>query len=185
MAGAASKRRVRGGGVEVAPELARIVGDPRLRAARRLGLAPAGPDVALPEVAVATALALATVSAERAAVVDALGRWDLAAEPAASLPERGAGLVELVSAPVSLPGLRLPALAATLDTWAARVGHLVVDLTGLDESGEHLEAIGVLDAVAVIALAGSTTLPQLARWMRELPPEKNLGVLLVGAWARR
>lgn len=166
----------------VRPELARIVATPAVRSARRLGLLAAGGG-RVQVVAGELALALAAVTRARVLVLDVMGRWGTAGAPAAdalALAEPTAGLVEFLALSPSVPGRRVPALAAALD---AATGHAVVDLSGLEESGEHLEAAAILDAVALVAVAGEVTTPELGRWMRELPAAKNLGVLLVGRGA--
>jgi hypothetical protein len=76
-------------------------------------------------------------------------------------------------------GPRLHALEAVLCEEATACRRLVVDLTGFDRNGEHLEAIALLDGTAIVALAGRTTTPELERRAREVPAERSLGVLLL------
>jgi len=59
--------------------------------------------------------------------------------------------------------------------------HVLVDLTGFGKLGEHLEAIEMVDGLALVGRAGSTRESTLLAFLRELPRDKNLGVLLLGA----
>ncbi len=170
---------------EVRPELARIAGILQRRGCRTVGLLPAADDVGVPAVALEAGLALAEVTARPTGVVDAQGTW---LDPPPGPEERAdvfsvAWLTErlalLTPRPVSV-GSTFRAIEAGLREETRGMAHLVVDLTGLERSGEHLEAIAVLDAIAVVAHAGRTTSLQLARWMPDIPADKNLGVLLVG-----
>jgi hypothetical protein len=176
-----------GAGVEVRTELARVAGFLRACGLRSLGLVPAADDVGVPAIALQTGLALAEVTGRTTAVVDAQGSWldDVPPGPAGEggpvfmvtwLTERLALLIPRVLA----SGATVRDLEACLREETRAMGHLVVDLTGADHTGEYLEAMEMLDAVAVVARAGVTTSHQLARWMREIPAKKNLGVLLVG-----
>jgi hypothetical protein len=139
-------------------------------------------------VAIQLARALVDVTGSPIAVIDAAGSWP--ASPAlrdeqTSVPSLFATswLVENLAllTPRSFDvGGMLRKLEAALRDEAAIFGTLVVDLTGFDRMGEHAAAMAMVDAVIVVALAGHSTEEQLVRWMREIPPEHNLGVLLVG-----
>jgi hypothetical protein len=60
-------------------------------------------------------------------------------------------------------------------------GRLVVDLTGFDRLGEHLGACELLDGLALVARSGDTLTHDLSRAAHDLPEDRFLGVLLVGA----
>src|SRR5262249_30874872 len=77
-------------------------------------------------------------------------------------------------------GAMLPKLNAAVRDEAAIFHHLVIDLTGFDHMGEHLSVMETLDGVIVLARSGRTRLGDLEHWMRDIPPERNLGVLLTG-----
>jgi len=78
------------------------------------------------------------------------------------------------------PGGMLPKLTAAVRHEATIFSHLVVDLTGFDHMGEHLSVMETLDGVVVLARSGRTRSRQLEHWMRDIPAERNLGVLLTG-----
>lgn len=184
---AAGIRLFEGDRPQARPELARVAGIVQQRGCRTIGLVPAADDVGVPAIALETGLALAEATAGRIGVVDAQGTW---LDPAPPGPGEGAPILTVawltdrlaLLTPRPAPtGSAFRALEAGLRGETAAMQHLVVDLTGLDRTGEHLEAFAALDAVAVVARAGRTTSPQLARWMPDVPAGKNLGVLLVGA----
>lgn len=183
--------------------------DDCVRAARRLvhagrrviGLLPSSDRVAVPPIGVQLGLALADLSGATVAFVDANLRWpalpravvdaadgslsDLAtAESSAAFAIRWLrGSLALVVAPRnSAPNSAgVLELGRVLAEGAELFGSMLVDLTGLKRLGEHLDAIALVDGVVVIARAGETTENELLRLGHELPVEKNLGVLLVGA----
>lgn len=163
--------------------LARVASVLRRRRVRSLGLLPAADDVGVPGVALQAALAIAEVSAEPVGVVDPTGTWlDAVGRPDAEGPAvaRVAELVALIALP-RRPGSVAPALAKLLRTDARAHAHLVVDLSGLERTGDHVEAFSLVDGVAVVARAGRTTFAQLDRASAQIPGDKDLGVLLVGA----
>jgi hypothetical protein len=159
---------------------------------RLVGLAPAADDVAVPAVALQLGLALVEVTGSPVGVLDAHGSWP-GARTLAVPGKPGTQDTSLFSAhwlvdnlaflaPRSFDtGAVLMKLGAALAAEAQVFHHLVVDMTGLDHLGDHLSAIDLLDGVIVVARAGRTTVPELHRWMRDVPEERNLGVLLVGA----
>jgi hypothetical protein len=169
----------------VPPELARIATALQRRGCRSVGLVPAAEAVGVPAVAVGLGIALAEVTGAAVGVVDASGTWPgAAADPAShrASPFSADWLTDgLALFRRRTSGTALVELDAFLHAPPREVGSLVVDLTGFARSGEHLEAMALLDGAAVVARAGSTTSRQLERSMREIPLERNLGVLLVGA----
>ena len=68
-------------------------------------------------------------------------------------------------------------LASSRDLFA----RTLIDLTGWKRVGEHLSAFDVLDGVVVVARSGLTTEDELLRLSHEIPADRNLGVLLLGA----
>lgn len=167
------------------PEYARIAGLVARLGVRSIGLLPADDAVGVPVVAVRLAHALAEIGGGIAGVLDAQGTWVSPAPPAAAPSPR---VVQTRLAPHVLLFTHRPVaggevqkeLRAVLTGDAGSCPWLVCDLTGLERSGEHLEAMAMLDGVAVVARAGRTTSLQLATRMRDVPAAKNLGVVLVG-----
>lgn len=77
-------------------------------------------------------------------------------------------------------GAGVPQLAAILGRLRHRYAHFLIDLTGFDAIGDHLNALEHLDAAIVVGRAGKTREAQLLAVCSEIPPEVNLGVVLVG-----
>jgi hypothetical protein len=170
-----------------------------IRIARRLfhsqrkviGLLPASDDIGVSSVAVQLGLALAEVSGATVAFVDANVRWPAISELAGGVePDAGSGFatrwlrgsLALLTPPrAGDAGAGVPHLARVLREGSELFAQVLVDLTGFKRLGEHLAAIEMVDAVAVIARAAHTTERTLLRLAHELPPAKNLGVLLLGA----
>jgi len=165
--------------------LARLLGERRVRA---LGLTPSDGETAVLAPAIELARALAAVEARPSAVVDAAGSWTCARELAALAAPDGTLLARswlqddlAVLTPRSLaPGGAVPRLRSCLVDERATFGHLVVDLTGLDQAGDQLAAFELLDGVVLVARSGRTTTRQIERQLRDVPEERRLGVLLTG-----
>jgi hypothetical protein len=92
------------------------------------------------------------------------------------------GQLALLTPPrVGEAGAGVPQLARVIQHSAELFAHVLVDLTGFKKLGEHLAAIDMVDAVVVVARAGRTTEHELLRVNHELPPHRNLGVILAHA----
>lgn len=173
----------------VRTELLRIAAVLQARTWRSLALVPAADHVAVPPVALRLGVALAAVTGRPAGVIDLLGRWTTGTFGAQHARLDAAGFeaawlspgLAVLRPPRGGRGPGLRALDALLRDEARAGMSLLVDLTGLDRTGEHLEVVAMLDAVAVVATAGRTRLRDLARWTQELPPDRSAGVLLVRA----
>jgi hypothetical protein len=74
-----------------------------------------------------------------------------------------------------VPQLRL-LVQSNRETFA----HLIIDLTGYAELGDHLDAIETVDGIVLVARAGLTKESHLLRMSAQLPAERTLGVLIVG-----
>jgi len=155
-----------------------------------VGLWPASPIVPVPPLAVRLAVALQEVSGSVTAAVDGNLRW-----PATSIAEDSARVGEdilfatrwlsdavalvaprrLGPAGAGIPQLRL-FVRANLECYA----YIVIDLSGYERLGDHLDALEIVDGMLLVARAGVTTEDQLLRMVAQLPAEKNLGVILVG-----
>jgi hypothetical protein len=169
------------------------------RAARRLvhagrrviGLLPSSDRVAVPPIGVQLGLALADLSGATVAFVDTNQRWpaldgavvaDARQEGDAFATRWLRGSLALVVAPQGRhSSTGVLELGRVLRDGAELFGCVLVDLTGLKRLGEHLDAIALVDGVVIVARAGETTEGELLRLRHELPAEKNLGVLLIGA----
>ncbi len=159
---------------------------------RIVGLVPAADDVAVPAVALQLAWALADVTGSPVACIDATGSWPgaraLAGSERPGRPDPAffatVWLVEnlaLLTPRAFDTGAMLLALDAAFHAEAQVFQHLVIDMTGFDHLGEHLAAMSLVDGVIIVARSGRTGVGDLVGWMRDIPDQRNLGVLLVGA----
>ncbi|HEY6005016.1 MAG TPA: hypothetical protein VIV57_19215 [Anaeromyxobacter sp.] len=160
----------------------------REKRARTVGLVPADDDVAVPAVAIHLGGALAGRSARPVGVVDAQGSWAGASVAGEAAAEGGTGLVTswlrddlAVLAPrAGGAGAALQHVRGILAAEGNVFDHLVFDLTGFDHRGEQLTACELLEAVALVARSGRTTVRRIERGLRDLPAARCLGVLLTG-----
>lgn len=160
---------------------------------RIIGLLPASPAIGILAVGVQLGLALTEVATGAIGYTDANIRWPAISRLVASLePEDdsllavrwlGARLALLSPPCAGDAGAGVPQLARTIQSSVDRFTHLLVDLTGFKELGEHLAAIDMMDAVVVVARAGLTRETDLLRLDFELPRALNFGVVLTGAAA--
>ncbi len=168
-----------------------------IRVARRLrhaggkviGLLPASDDIGVPSIGVQLGLALHEVTAATIAFVDANVRWPAISALAADGESDGAfatrwlrGSLALLTPPrAGDAGAGVPSLASVIREGSELFAHVLVDLTGFKNLGEHLAAIEMMDGVLVVSRAGSTREDELLRLNHELPRRQLLGVLLLGA----
>jgi hypothetical protein len=151
---------------------------------RLFGLLPAASDVAVPPIAVRLAIALAAVSGEPAAFVDANLYWpatkrdEASGEPATRWLGDSVAIVsgERVGEVAAL----LPRVEALLAEAQRDFGHAVIDLTGLDALGLLSAVLHGLDGAVVVARAGHTREGDLLSAAARLPAQRQRGVLLVG-----
>ena len=169
-------------------ELVRIARALHRTGCRVMGLWPAGPSVPVPPLAVRLAVALSDVSGASTAVVDGSLRWpsSVLADGESSEHLKLAthwlrpGVALVAPRQPSATGSSVPQLRAMLRAAGDRFAHLVIDLTGDAEVGDHLEVVDITDGVLLVARAGQTKEGDLLRMAAELPEGKNLGVVLVG-----
>jgi hypothetical protein len=76
-------------------------------------------------------------------------------------------------------GAGVPQLELLVQQYREAFAHLVVDLTGFQRLGDHLNAIALIDGVVVVARARCSRERDLLRLRDELPSEANLGVILL------
>ena len=170
-------------------ELVRVARRLRARERKAIGLLPATREVGVVATGVQLGLALVELTGAPIAFVDANARW-----PALGAIGREAKGDRAVFATRWLHGTlalltprRAPAAGGAVPDLERIVGegremfaHLLVDLTGFEELGEHLAAIDLLDGVVVVAEARATREQALLDLARDLPAELDLGVLLIG-----
>lgn len=172
----------------VRSECARLASRLREQRARTIGLVPVADDVAVPAVAIELGSALAERCAGPVGVVDASGSWTCARALVEDAAPDGTPLATswllgnlAVLTPRSPEPSALPVqLRSFLLGEGAAFDHLVADLTGLEQLGEQVAAVDLLEAVALVARSGMTTARQIRRRMRDLPGGRLLGVLLTG-----
>lgn len=159
---------------------------------RTIGLLPVGMDSAVPGVALNIGASLVDTLGATIAIVDTNARWPAFAgleRPADDGAQQDSpfvmrwlrGSLALLT-PRNPPGAGIG--VAELESLASVAGsmfaHVLVDLTGFEQFGLHLDAVRLLDRVVVVARAGAATDWALIRTCRQIPPWKELGVLLVG-----
>lgn len=171
----------------IEPALARLARDLKHEERRHVGLMPVGREVPIPQVARDLGQALALLSQrlvlvldpERRSVgVEAPGAGALATEAAVLAP----GVVALAPSRVAAPGAKFESLKALVrfaDGEPEQWGLALLDLSGCTRPGELLGAFDAIDVVVLVGKVGDTTDAALRRAARALPPEANLGVLLV------
>lgn len=178
----------------------------RLNAARQkvIGFIPATHRVAVPPIALQLGSALVELTGATVAFVDANVRYPALSamaeerEAAEDVATRGPGghvddharvfrtrwlrgsLAVLTPPAAELAGEAVPALARLLLDGVDLFEFVLVDLTGFDVLGEHASAAACMDAVILVGQAHKTRERDLLRFLREMPPSRFLGVLLVG-----
>ncbi len=165
----------------------------RLRESRRkvIGLMPASPTVAIPQLGLHLGMVLADACHGAISYIDGNSRWPAlgALEPFAekSASSEGYALTWLDDFFVVMPPkgerkkrLELVLLEKTPRDDCDGYCHVLVDLTGFDLLGEHWLGYDLMDGVLVVANAGSTTERQLLHCHQEIPKSRDMGVLLYG-----
>lgn len=155
-----------------------------------IGFWPCGPEVAVPPVAIQLGKVMLELTSGTVAYLDANVRF-----PALPLPDAGQGADEdeyfttrwlhdnlalVVPRKVGAAGAGLPLLRAMIQSNRETFAAILADLTGFDHLGDHLNAMELVDGVVIVARAGTSREWDLQRLDMQIPPEKNLGVLLVG-----
>jgi hypothetical protein len=174
---------------DVRTESARLAGVLQHRRCRVVGLMPAADNVAVPAVALQLGVALAEVTGSPVGIVDADGSWpgaralgvDRHQDDSLFAANWIVDNLALLTPRSFDTSTMLPKLHTALHAEAQVFNHLLVDMTGFDHLGEHLAAMDLVDGVVLLARAVRTRLEDLARWTRDIPEERHLGVLLVGA----
>lgn len=158
---------------------------------RVVGFVPCDDRVAVPPLIIQLGLALCDLTGATIAVVDANVRYPgLGTIAQGNAPDHGEtvfstqwlrGSLALLSPPrVEQAGEVVPQLARVLLEGQDLFKHVLVDLTGFELLGEHGSAAACMDAVALVGRAHKTHEKELVELARLMPPERFLGVLLVG-----
>jgi Mrp family chromosome partitioning ATPase len=162
---------------------------------RSIGLFPASAEVGVVGVAVNLAAAIAEIAGAPVAFIDASLRWPALAgvlegeaRPEDGSSARGPFRARWVRDQVALlipsrQEARSASLGVLKDALAAQPAFdcCLVDLTGWERLGEHLQAFALLDGVIVVATTGVSTEADILRAQDEVPAVRNLGTLLLGA----
>lgn len=167
------------------------------RVARRLrdtghhtvGLVPVGEHVGVPAAALQLGLALGDAAVKTVAFFDTNPQL-----PALTALEGNGAMIEGYAVIPLAPrlsavtprtaarpgGQEAPQIERALKETARRFDYVLADFTGLDRLGDHRWAYEIVDAVALVARAKVTREQDIVRLHREIPPERDLGVLIVG-----
>lgn len=155
---------------------------------QRVGLLSAVSDLELGPLVIDLGAGLAQLSGASVVVIDAAASWPVWSTPS---PDEGrmdhvrgrwtSGGTVLLAAPLTRPGHGEGAasIEPLLRYAAPRARHVVVDLAGLQPNREHLSTLSKLDGALVVVRAGATREKPLLELTRDLPEDKNLGVLLL------
>lgn len=177
---------------ELAGACARIAQRLRANAIRVIGFLPADDHTAIPPLLVHLGLALAEPTGARVAIVDANVRFPGLADAVRgnATDQNGASafatrwlretLALLAPPEVQPSGLVVPALAQLVANGLTSFEHVLVDLTGFERLGEHIAATRYVDAVAVVARKDETDERTLLALTAVVPPDRLLGVTLIG-----
>ncbi len=176
-----------------------------MRAAQRIrrqgcatiGLVPASAQVGVVGAGINVAVAMADLTGSTVAYVDANLRWPAlpalvgkGADEDPSNPTAGSAfstkwlrgdVALLVPKARAVRASGLAALARVLVSAKEVFACCLVDLTGWRRLGEHLTAFTLLDGLVVVAHEGLSTEDDLLQLSNELPADRFLGVLLLGA----
>lgn len=162
----------------------------RLAASRTkiIGLVPADDRVAVPPVAIQLGHALCDLTGATVAVVDANVRYPGLSRIAGAASDTSfyatrwiRGSLALLTPPrAERAGEIVPQLARLLLDGIDLFAHVLCDLTGLELLGEHASAAACMDGVILVARAHRTREADLLALRRLMPPERLMGVLLVG-----
>lgn len=156
-----------------------------------VGFVPADERVAVPPLLIHLGLALCELTGATVAVVDANVRYPgLIGLARGGTADHGdsvfatrwlRGSLALLTPPrVEQAGEVVPQLARVLLDSTDLFGHVLCDLTGFDLLGEHGSAAACMDAVAIVGRSHRTNATRLRGLAALMPPERFLGVLLVG-----
>jgi hypothetical protein len=158
-----------------------------------VGFWPADLDVAVPPLVIQLGLALVELYRGTVAYIDAnvyFPAFPLGEQQGEGEDDAGDSIFETKwlreSLALVLPkwvgevGAGVPQLKAIIEGTRERYGFMLVDLTGFDQIGDHLNAVDLLDGVVIVARAGHSRERDLLRIQNQLPEAKNLGVVLVG-----
>jgi hypothetical protein len=158
---------------------------------KMVGFVPADVHVGVPPVAIHLGLALVELTGATVAVVDANVRYPgLGGLTRHRTPEsqnsvfstlwlRGS-LALLTPMRVERAGEVLPQLQRLVSEGGDLFQHILVDLTGFEVLGEHASAAASMDAVIVLGRAHRSKESEMLALARSMPPERFLGVMLVG-----
>ncbi len=162
----------------------------RIQASRSrvIGFVPTDARVAVPPVVIQIGAALCDLTGATIAVVDANVRYPgLAKAASEAAPSKvfstrwlAGSLALLTPAKVERAGEVVPSLARLLIEGGELFAHTLCDLTGFELIGEHASAAACMDAVVLVGRAHATHEDALLALRQLMPPERFLGVLLVG-----
>lgn len=164
----------------------------RIREAGRtvVGLLPVGPDVGITHTAIKLGYVLADACEGVIAIVDANPRWPALREIKVGKSDRSQksgfkttwveSFLAIVSPTEISDTLRLEGLDFLLTRETLGFAHMLVDLTGFEKVGAHLGLFELIDGVLMVGHPGAINERRILSLRNEVPPDKMLGVVLVG-----
>ena len=156
---------------------------------RSIGLVPTTARTDLAPVVLGLGVALAGQTGAVVAVVDATGVFAGLGD-ASSEPEEEATAfasirwlhpsVSLLSPKTAASAhTRLHVLEHLLDAFESRYAHVLVDLSGFDQTGDLLGAVRRVSGTVLVGRAGRTSERDLGARAAQIPEDRRVGVLLI------
>jgi hypothetical protein len=161
----------------------------RLSNRRIIGFFPAEPRVAALPLLIQLGLALSDRGKVPVALIDANARFPALRDRVPRTAADSEGLVSMrlgasleLFTPRQARGKAFSEgeFSRVIEQRRERFRHVLVDMTGLEQDGGHLFVFRLLDATVLVAHAKSTPEYALVVAARQVPAERQLGVLLVG-----
>lgn len=177
--------------LEIYSEIVRVARKLHMSGRKIVGFWPASPTVAIPPLLSLVGQALAEITSLPIAMIDANIRWPgvVSAEGEAAKDANeslftkltiGENIVLFMPARIGPEGAGVPQLRLLIQRIRSRYHYVLVDLTGFDKIGEHLNAIEITEGIYIVGRARESMEYDYLRIHYQIPQEQNLGVILQG-----
>ncbi len=177
--------------LEIYSEIVRVARKVHMSDRQVVGFWPASPTVAIPPLISVIGQALSNITTLPMALIDANIRW-----PGVVLPQGEAAkdaneslftrlqlsekLTLFMPQQIGPEGAGVPQLRLLVQRIRGRFHHILVDLTGFDKIGEHLNALEIMEGIYIVGRARESMEYDYLRIHYQIPKDLNLGVILQG-----